>query len=225
MGLAQTAQVRTDLSREIVFQGESRLQLQRWHQMRVLNCRSVVVNRDGVLGRMGWARTARFASFYRVAIVFGIIAIFLVSEVLADTHTAGVPVLNSLPDAPYTLYLDFAGFNFTGGWGGTASAPGNTPAFENASASGSFNTSQQNNIKQVWARVAQSYTPFHINVTTVDPAVAADKADTDAHRQAYYDLTPRMMHTVIGHSRQNNLVRSVRRNLVRGCCAVRVRHE
>ena len=56
---------------------------------------------------------------------------------------------------------------------------------------------------QVWARVAQCYTPFHINVTTVDPAVAAGQADTDAHRQAYYDQTPRMMHTVIGQQQNN----------------------
>ena len=58
------------------------------------------------------------ASIRYVAVVFAITAVLLVSGALADDHTGGVPVLNSLPGAPYTLYLDFAGFNFTGGWGG-----------------------------------------------------------------------------------------------------------
>ena len=125
----------------------------------------------------------------------------LAPETRADTHTTGVPQLNSLPGAPYTIYLDFAGFNFTGSWGSSGEAPGSTPAFENAS--GSFSGSQQTDISQVWARVAQCYTPFNVNVTTIDPAVAAGLADTDAHRQAYYDETARVMHTVIGQQQNS----------------------
>ncbi len=147
------------------------------------------------------ARNIRTASCWSIAVACGIVGGLLVSEVRADTHTTGVPQLSSLPGAPYTIYLDFAGFNFTGNWGGGSSAPGNTPAFDNVT--GSFNSFEQNKISRLWARVAQCYTPFNVNVTTIDPAVAGGQADTDAHRQAYYDLTPQMMHTVIGQQQNN----------------------
>ena len=114
----------------------------------------------------------------------------------SDAHTAGVPQLSSDPGAAYTIYLDFAGFNFTGYWGSSGESPGNTPAFD--SVSGSFSAAKQSKISQVWARVAQCYTPFNVNVTTIDPAVVAGQADSDAHRQAYYDRTRDLMHTVIG---------------------------
>lgn len=116
--------------------------------------------------------------------------------VVADDHTGGVPLLSSRPDAPYTFYLNFAGFNYTGNW--SSGTPGSTPSYFGVSSTGTFNSTQQNRIKQVWARVAEKYAPFNVNVTTIDPAVAAGRADTDAHRQAYYDSQARMMHTVIG---------------------------
>src|SRR4051794_34670396 len=53
----------------------------------------------------------------------------------AQTHPGGVPALSSRPGAGYTLYLDFAGFNFTGNWGaipsnpGGSGTPGDTPAY------------------------------------------------------------------------------------------------
>jgi hypothetical protein len=123
------------------------------------------------------------------------------TRAVADEHTSGVPQLNSLEEAPYTLYLDFAGFNFTGIWGDSGFKPGNTPAFDNIA--GSFDAAEQDKIKQVWARVAQCYTPFNVNVTTIDPAVDAGQADTDAHRQAYCDQTMQLMHTVIGEQQNN----------------------
>ena len=165
--------------------------------MKKLNRRSASVNQEAVARRGGWAQRTGFTSFC-VAAVFGVMGSFLALEARADTHTAGVPQMSSLPGAGYTLYLDFAGFNFAGTWGGSADTPGSTPAFGNASATGTFSTAQQNDIKAIWARVAQCYTPFHVNVTTVDPALAAGHADTDVHRQAYYDQTSQLMHTVIG---------------------------
>ena len=113
----------------------------------------------------------------RLSIAFGVIAVSLfVAELRADTHASDVPQLNSRPGAAYTVYLDFAGFNFTGTWGGDGSGagtPGSTPAFDNVASTGGFNTTQQNDIREIWARVSQCYTAFNINVTTVDPAVAA----------------------------------------------------
>jgi hypothetical protein len=129
----------------------------------------------------------------------------LVSEV-ADaaptSHTQGVPQLSSRPGAPFTIYLDFAGFDFVGNWhadgGDTTHEPGFTPALDDVSATGTFNANQQASINAIWARVAESYSELNVNVTTVDPAVAAGQAATDSAREAFYDATPNMMHTVIG---------------------------
>jgi len=127
-----------------------------------------------------------------------IFSTLLAGGVLADQHTTGTPSLNSRSGAAYTLYLNFAGFNFTGTWGNTGKAPGTTNSYFDVSSAGSFNSAQQDHIREVWSRVSEKYVAFNVNVTTVDPAIAAGKADTDAHRQAYYDTATKMMHTVIG---------------------------
>ena len=114
---------------------------------------------------------------------------------VAVAEVTGIPTLSSRPGAAYTMYLDFGGFDFSGTWGSTGLTPGNVPAFGNVT--GSFNTASQDQIKETWARVAQKYTAFDINITTVDPAIAANQAGTDALRQAYYDQTSRLTHTVI----------------------------
>jgi autotransporter-associated beta strand protein len=117
----------------------------------------------------------------------------LLASARGETHVSGVPQLSSRPGAPYTIYLDFAGFNYPGTWAGKT--PGNVPAFNYAI--GSFIAVEQLRIQQVWARVADAYSMFNINITTVDPAVAAGQADTDAHRLAYYDATARLQHTIM----------------------------
>jgi hypothetical protein len=106
------------------------------------------------------------------------------------------PAFNSRPGAPYTLYLNFAGFNYPGTW--SNQTPGNIPAYNNQTGP-QFTAQEQANIKNIWARVAEAYAPFNVNVTTVDPAVAAGQAGSDAQRLAYYDATPRVMHTIIGN--------------------------
>ena len=117
----------------------------------------------------------------------------------ADQHTAGVPLLDSRPGAAYTVYLDMAGFNFSGAWSGfELGLPGSTPAVGDVAANATFDAAQIGEIKNIWSRMAQSYIGFNVNVTTIDPAVAAGQAATDAARQAYYDATPNMMHTVVG---------------------------
>ena len=117
------------------------------------------------------------------------------SPAWADVHPVA-PALSSLPGAPYTVYLDFTGFNFNGTWSG--SAPGSTPAYNSDLDPTTFNTSEILAIQNMWNRVAEDYAPYNVNVTTVDPAVAAGQAGTDASRQEYYDNTAQMCHTVIG---------------------------
>ena len=122
---------------------------------------------------------------------------FAVQSARADVHPVA-PAYSSLPGAAYTLYLDFSGFNFPGGWAGGSSMPGSTPAYNRDLDPSAFSSTELNAIGTVFSRVAEKYAPFNINVTTVDPAVAAGQAGTDAARLAYYDSQPRMMHTVIG---------------------------
>ncbi|HMP18106.1 MAG TPA: hypothetical protein PKD72_13865, partial [Gemmatales bacterium] len=82
-------------------------------------------------------------------------------------------------------------------------APGNVPAY-NGQTGPTFTATEIANIKNIWARVAEAYTPFsNVNVTTVDPAVAAGQAGSDAQRLAYYDATPRVLHTVIANGASN----------------------
>lgn len=127
----------------------------------------------------------------------------LVSVVFVATVTASLfaqahplaPALSSRPGAQYTMYLNFSGFNYPGSWGGAT--PGNVPAY-NGQTGSSFTTTEQANIKNIWTRISDAYSMFDINVTTVDPAVAAGQAANDNTRWTYYENTARLMHTVIG---------------------------
>ncbi|MDP9173881.1 MAG: hypothetical protein M3O30_08450 [Planctomycetota bacterium] len=106
---------------------------------------------------------------------------------------AAIPALNSRAGATYTIYLDFGGFSFDGNWGNNPQyAPGDTPAYDDNGNSSAIQT--------IWSVVAQKYSAFNINVTTVDPAVAAGQTANDLARQNYYDSQADLMHTVIGGS-------------------------
>ena len=111
-----------------------------------------------------------------------------------QSHPLGTPQLNSRPGAAYTLFLDFGGFAFTGTWGGYT--PGTEPAYDSQATY--FNATEQSAIRQVWAATAEKYAEFNVNVTTVDPAVAAGRATSDVQRQVFYDQTAQLMHTVVG---------------------------
>ncbi|MGC4045900.1 MAG: hypothetical protein QM758_19080 [Armatimonas sp.] len=117
--------------------------------------------------------------------------LFLTLSLLALCTVAhAAPALNSRPNAAYTLYLNFDGFSYTGTWGNTGKTPGNVPAY----------TGNDTQLREIWARTAEKYAAFDVNVTTVDPAIAAGQAGSALARQNYYDNTPRVMHTVIGGS-------------------------
>ncbi len=77
-----------------------------------------------------------------------------------------VPVLNSLPGAHVKLYLDFDG-DVTPQWQGYA--PGTTPAYSIDADPATFSTQELINIEQIFSRVSEKFSPFSINVTTVDP--------------------------------------------------------
>jgi len=81
--------------------------------------------------------------------------------------------LNSLPGAAATLFLDFDGhfqqermFD-THGIGGHANIL--TPAYNTDNDPTRFSADEQQEIRSIWALVAEDYASFNINVTTVDP--------------------------------------------------------
>jgi hypothetical protein len=78
-----------------------------------------------------------------------------------------VPSYSSLPGAPHTLYLDFAGINYSGNWSGKI--PGNVPAYDIDGDPSSFSSTEVANIQQIWARVSEAYSPFDVNITTAAP--------------------------------------------------------
>ncbi|MBX3097737.1 MAG: PEP-CTERM sorting domain-containing protein [Fimbriimonadaceae bacterium] len=105
------------------------------------------------------------------------------------------PQLSSNPGARYTIYLNFRGFNYNGTWGGRT--PGNVPAYTIDGDPNTFNAEEVAAIRESWARTAQAYTGFNVNVTTVDPAPSNF---TDAQRKTFYDNTQYLTHTIIGGS-------------------------
>ena len=87
----------------------------------------------------------------------------------------GVPALSSNPSATATLYLDFDG-EPAQSWGSHSVTA--TPAYSTDSDTANFSDSELSNIHQIWARVAEKYSPFNIDVTTINPGSFADKVAT-----------------------------------------------
>jgi hypothetical protein len=120
------------------------------------------------------------------------LAVFVSGSSVASAGV-DVPAFSSRPGASYTLYLDFGGFTYGGDWNGDGS-PGTTPAYDIDGDPTTFNATELANIKTIVGNVAGKYAGYSINITTVDPAAGL----TDAQRQAYYDNTAQLLHTVVG---------------------------
>jgi hypothetical protein len=88
---------------------------------------------------------------------------------------AGVPEFSSFPEAEVTIYLDFDGHHEEV-WGdviqfeeGKVWYDVNTPVFSTDN-SDDYSAVELQMIEQIWRCVAEDYAPFHVNVTTVEPA-------------------------------------------------------
>jgi hypothetical protein len=101
-----------------------------------------------------------------------------VPQAQTNCGTLCVPALSSKPGAPYTIYLDFDGDASTT-FNAFRNIPPN-PAYESCinNSDGThtacydtstFSTTELANINLIWTRVAEKFSPFNINVTTVDP--------------------------------------------------------
>src|SRR5215469_6320685 len=77
-----------------------------------------------------------------------------------------IPALNSDPGAPHTLYLDFHGEPSE--YWGLQTVPA-TPAYDVDGDPTTFSSQELANIQEIWSRVAEAFSPFNVNVTTVDP--------------------------------------------------------
>ncbi len=82
-----------------------------------------------------------------------------------------IPLLHSNSGASAKLYLDFVGAASTS-WGGR-SVPA-TPAYDQDGDASTFSDSEIANIREMFARVAEKYSPFNVDVTTVDPGQYLD---------------------------------------------------
>jgi hypothetical protein len=94
--------------------------------------------------------------------------------VLSGDITGGIPPLSSLPGAPANLYLDFDGDIDPIGV--------LRPPFDFDHSPG-LSAGERAVIREAWARVAEQFSPFNLNVTTVDPGV-----DDIAGRTLHVDI-------------------------------------
>ncbi|MBX3424400.1 MAG: proprotein convertase P-domain-containing protein [Pirellulales bacterium] len=83
--------------------------------------------------------------------------------------------LHSLPGATKVIYLDFDGHTTSGTQWNTSYNGGaafTTPAYSFEGDS-TFSANELTRIQAIWARVAEDFLPFNVNVTTQDPGVNA----------------------------------------------------
>ena len=78
-----------------------------------------------------------------------------------------IPLLHSNPDATAKLFLDFDG-NFESRWRNYNDIT--SPAFSMDSDATTFSDWELATLQEVWARVAEDFAPFNLDVTTEEPA-------------------------------------------------------
>jgi len=91
-------------------------------------------------------------------------------RMLADTNFASTPpVLNSLPGSGDALYLDYDGHAATDDWGTYVALP-----FDFSGNAAEFSPGERLSIFNQWRVVAEDYSPFNVNITTVNPGSFGD---------------------------------------------------
>jgi hypothetical protein len=114
-----------------------------------------------------------------------------------DIPVDDVFTLNSNPNAPYTIFLDFDGGPMPQGWRETweYSYDVTLPTFYSPYSldnNPEFTNEELQAIEDIWAAVAEDYAPFNINVTTQEP-LAADlerSSSTDSRYGVTAIITP-----------------------------------
>ncbi len=113
-----------------------------------------------------------------------------------ETQTAGITAsnvfkLHSRPGSSKVIYLDFDGHVISGTAWNSSSSTLNAVPYDLDGVPGSFNTTEINNIAEIWRRISEDYAPFDVDVTTESPASFGPTTgrllitkDTDANGQA-----------------------------------------
>lgn len=85
---------------------------------------------------------------------------------------SSLPQLNSNLDAPVTFYLDFNGHN-QGTWVNYNNV--STPVFDIDGNPTTYSDQELERITRIWQRVSEDYSPFNVNVSTVEPLSFDDR--------------------------------------------------
>ncbi len=89
-----------------------------------------------------------------------------------------LPLLNSRPGAPVSVILKMDGYTENDpGWisfRNRGTGPIVTPAFDLDGDAQTFNAEELRQIEEIWYRVAEDFSPFNINVTTIAPTTLND---------------------------------------------------
>jgi len=94
---------------------------------------------------------------------------------ISTANVATAPVLHSRAISPKKIYLDFNGHTTAGTYWNTSFASGaafDTPPFDLDGTPDSFNATENSRMQAIWARVAEDFAPFDVDVTTEDPGEA-----------------------------------------------------
>src|SRR5437870_1404559 len=94
------------------------------------------------------------------------------SGATVPVSVSAVPVLHSNSGATAKLYLDFSGSSDPT-WG--TYNPGTTPAYSQDTDTTTFSDAEIASMREIWARVAEKYSPFNIDVTTQNPGNLSDR--------------------------------------------------
>ncbi|MBX7105933.1 MAG: DVUA0089 family protein [Gemmataceae bacterium] len=87
-------------------------------------------------------------------------------RMFADAGVApNAPALSSLPGAPFVVLCDFDGASATDSWGNYVAAP-----FDLDGSSGTFSAEERLAVNRIFRIVAEDFSAFRVNVTTVEPA-------------------------------------------------------
>ncbi|GAA5105009.1 hypothetical protein GCM10023339_00490 [Alloalcanivorax gelatiniphagus] len=82
--------------------------------------------------------------------------------------------LHSLPGSRRTVFLDFDGIALTpSGWAAAGVPAGPHAGWDARDDGAAFDDRERAGIQEIWARVAEDFAPFDVDVTTQDPGAAA----------------------------------------------------
>jgi alpha-tubulin suppressor-like RCC1 family protein len=89
----------------------------------------------------------------------------------AAVPTSSPPARSSRLGSTNVIYLDFNGHTITGTSWNSSVASYLAKPYDTDSSPSTFSDNEQSDIIEIWERVAEDFSPFDVNVTTVEPSV------------------------------------------------------